>query len=142
MWGSWQHLTSAELPAQVHLHATQLGHAPASAPSTLSCRQLEGHYQCVQSYPGLDAVLLVSMSLLSSTLLYHCLRDSPPTAFHPLPLSLSLMPVPKATMQFFSAGFQKSGVPRFGQSPTHTPAYRADSLVQTLLQVLLCKKSS
>lgn len=51
----------------------------------------------------------------------------------PPPLS-ELHACPKATMQFLSAGFQKPGIPGFGESTTYTLGYRADSLVQTLLR--------
>lgn len=44
-------------------------------------------------------------------------------------------------MQVLFPGFQKPGVPRFGQTPIPRTKVQTDSLMQILPQVLICKKA-
>lgn len=44
-------------------------------------------------------------------------------------------------MQVLSPGFQKPGVPGFGQTPIPRTKVQTDSLMQILVQVLICKKA-
>lgn len=121
--------------------ATQLGHPPVPAPSTPSHRQPEGHCPCAQPCPGLDSALPVTgLTVLHSSLPLPA-GLSPPTAFHPHPLSLSFMPVPTPLC---------SSSP-LGSEARHSRIWREYHIytrVQSRFpcanpsQVLICKKSS
>lgn len=95
--------------ARRHVHRGQLGHPPAPAP-----RPLEGHCACAQ-LPGAGPRTLPGSSGFSTTA---CRTLPRGTMSSPPFRSLSLLPVPMATMQVLSAGFQKPDIHRLGQSPT------------------------